>query len=109
MDSCSVVEASMECTNIRAACMDDRTLREFKDSMFDVYTMLGLGLEKCSLTQEYLTSGRAMQLVMESVCDPWQVFEVDWNYRWLFSNMSSTTLVCSGTASVQSSELQGTI
>ena len=49
--------------------------------MFDVYTMLGLGLEKCSMTQEYLTSGRAMQLVMESVCDPWQVFEVDWNYR----------------------------
>ena len=71
----------MECTNIRSACMDDRTLREFKDSMFDVYTMLDLGLEKCSMTKEYLTSGRAMQLVMESVCDPWQVFEVDWNYR----------------------------
>jgi len=81
MDGCSVVEASMECTNIRSACMDDRTLREFKDSMFDVYTMLGLGLESCKMTQKYLNSGRAMQLVMDSVCDPWEVFEVDWNYR----------------------------
>ena len=81
MDGCGVVEASMECTNIRSACMDDRTLREFKDSMFDVYTMLGLGLESCKMTQKYLNSGRAMQLVMDSVCDPWEVFEVDWNYR----------------------------
>ena len=31
--------------------------------------------------QEYLGSGRSMQLVLESVCDPWQIFEVDWNYR----------------------------
>ena len=81
MDGCGVVEASMECTNIRSACMDDRTLREFKDSMFDVYTMLGLGLESCKMIQKYLNSGRAMQLVMDSVCDPWEVFEVDWNYR----------------------------
>jgi hypothetical protein len=34
--------------------MDDRSLREFKDSMFDVYLQLGLGLEGCRATREYL-------------------------------------------------------
>ena len=63
---------------LRAACLDDKTLREFKvnsiqakskkkffiqDSMSDVYLMLGLGLDQCSETRDYLSSGRPMQLV----------------------------------------------
>ena len=31
--------------------------------MSDVYLMLGLGLDQCSETQDYLSSGRPMQLV----------------------------------------------
>ena len=34
-----------------------------QDSMSDVYLMLGLGLDQCSETQDYLSSGRPMQLV----------------------------------------------
>ena len=85
--------------------------------MSDVYLMLGLGLDQCSETQDYLSSGRPMQLVghnadswywwwlfayiqllekkkiqslkiellqvQETTCHPWQVFEADWNYRWV--------------------------
>jgi len=92
VDACKVVEASLTCTDLRAACLDDKTLREFKDSMSDVYLMLGLGLEECSQTRDYLYSGRPMQLVQETTCHPWQVFEADWNYRYCVSTITRAAI-----------------
>jgi len=92
VDACKVVEACLTCTDLRAACLDDKTLREFKDSMSDVYLMLGLGLEQCPETQDYLSSGRPMQLVQETTCHPWQVFEADWNYRYCVSTITRAAI-----------------
>jgi len=92
VDACKVVEACLYCTDLRAACLDDKTLREFKDSMSDVYLMLGVGLDQCHETQDYLQSGRPMQLVQETSCHPWQVFEADWNYRYCVSTITRAAI-----------------
>ena len=45
--------------------------------MSDVYLMLGLGLDQCSETQDYLSSGRPMQLVGHNADS--------WYWWWLFA------------------------
>ena len=54
--------------------------------MSDVYLMLGLGLEECSQTRDYLASGRPMQLVRYDADGP--VAESDTDQQIQYDNIS---------------------
>ena len=51
--------------------------------MSDVYLMLGLGLEECSQTRDYLYSGRPMQLVRYDADGPVAESDADQQIQYL--------------------------